>query len=394
VDREDTLPKRRRRDSSPEERCNLLWERTPSPQDDGRHSPSPLQYDTEGPHHGRFRNLPAHLRMGSRERATDAPPYSFAEIRDRPTHTRSRRYDVRGRTTLPTLWDMPHCPHTSPTGFTEGRPCVNVTTEGDKGVGQGGAKNPPHYPGGQENMRNVPYDHAGQHGARNLSHNGNVHRTTMEREDPRDTYPSRHDAGNNIPRGTVPDVNMRSTPDMNSQQKRDLTSIVSQLASEFQLFKDNLMPPATAADNDCPSPLTPDIVGHPPAVVSVPLPIPPVVPTGEPVHYDSGPRPTKQHIVKLESYASQGASFEAFLEKYEEHSRYYKWNDDDRVFHLKNCLTRTAATVLWARGKKATATQLIALLQNRHGTANQLERFCPTHGDASRWVKTRPFRTA
>jgi len=173
----------------------------------------------------------------------------------------------------------------------------------------------------------------------------------------------------------MPEVDMRYAPDANSQQIRDLTSIVSQLASKFRLLKDNLTPPATAADNDCPNPLTPDVVGRPPAVVAVSLPIPPVVPTGEPVHYDSGPRPKKQYIVKLESYAGQGASFDAFLEKYEEHSRYYKWNDDDRVFHLKNCLTGTAATDLWAGGKKATATQLIALLQNRHGTANQFERF-------------------
>jgi len=99
------------------------------------------------------------------------------------------------------------------------------------------------------------------------------------------------------------------------------------------------------------------------------------VPTGDPVHYDSGPPPKRQHIVKLESYAGQGASFAAFLENYKEHSRYYQWNDDDRIFHLKNCLTGTAATVLWAGGKKDKATQLIALLQNQHGTANQLERF-------------------
>jgi len=218
---------------------------------------------------------------------------------------------------------MPHRPHTSPTGSTEGRACMDVNTEGDNGLGQGGARSLPYYPGRQENMRNVPYDHAGQHGARNLSHDHNEHRTTMGREGPRDTHPSRYDARNNIPRGTMPDVDMRSTPDANSQQIRDLTSKVSQLASEsdFRLFKDNLTPPSTAADNDCPSPLTPDVVNRPPAVVAVPLPIPPVMPSGEPVYYDSGPRPKRQHIVKLESYAGQGASFEALVEKYEEHSR-------------------------------------------------------------------------
>jgi len=100
------------------------------------------------------------------------------------------------------------------------------------------------------------------------------------------------------------------------------------------------------------------------------------VPTGAPVHYDSDARPKRLHSIKLENYAGHGVSFEAFLaSKYEKHSRYYKWNDDDRVFHLKNCLTGPAVTVLRAGGKHATATQLIAFLQNRHGTENQLERF-------------------
>jgi len=67
-----------------------------------------------------------------------------------------------------------------------------------------------------------------------------------------------------------------------------MASLVSQLASEVLLLKTNLKPPAIAADNDSLSPLTHDVVGHPPAVATVPLPIPPVVPTGEPVHYESG----------------------------------------------------------------------------------------------------------
>jgi len=95
--------------------------------------------------------------------------------------------------------------------------------------------------------------------------------------------------------------------------------------------------------------------------------------TGEPVHYESG-TPPKRHTVKLENNAGQRASFEALLAKYEKHLHYYKRNDDDRVVHLKNCFIRTAATVLWAGGTHATATQLIALLKNQHGTENKLER--------------------
>jgi len=119
-------------------------------------------------------------------------------------------------------------------------------------------------------------------------------------------------------------------------------------------IRKSILPRPRPADNDSPNPPTPDGVGRLQAVVAVPLPLPPVVPTGEPVHYDSDTRPKR--TVKLESYTGQVASLEAFLAKYEEHSRYYRWNDDDRVFHLKNCLTGTAATVLWAGGTHATAT--------------------------------------
>jgi len=157
---------------------------------------------------------------------------------------------------------------------------------------------------------------------------------------------------------------MRPVRDTTTQQFRDMALLVSELASEVLLLKSNATPPATIVDNDSLSPLTPGVVGRPPKVVATPLPTPLVVPTSEPVHCESGARPKRQHTVKLENDAGQGASFLAFLAKYEEHSRYYKWNDDDRVFNLKNCLIGTAATVLWASGTHAMATHLIALLKN------------------------------
>jgi len=99
--------------------------------------------------------------------------------------------------------------------------------------------------------------------------------------------------------------------------------MISQLASEVLQLKSNPTPPATAADNDSLSPLAPETVSLPPQIVPTPLPLPPVVPAGEPLHYDSLPRP-KKYTVKLESFSGQGASFDSFLEKYEEHSPYYK----------------------------------------------------------------------
>jgi len=141
-------------------------------------------------------------------------------------------------------------------------------------------------------------------------------------EDLRDTYLSWYDARNNIPRGTTPDDDIRSVLETTSQQVWDLASLVSELKSEIRLLKSNPVPPATTAYNDSPNPPTTDGVGRPLAFVAVPLPLPPVVPIGEPVHYDSDTRPKR--TVKLESYAGQGASLEAFLAKYEEHSRYYR----------------------------------------------------------------------
>jgi len=49
---------------------------------------------------------------------------------------------------------------------------------------------------------------------------------------------------------------------------------------------------------------------------------------------------------KLETFAGQGASVEAFLAKFESHATYFEWGERDRVFQLKNSLTGTAAQAL------------------------------------------------
>jgi len=121
IDQEDNQPGRRRRDSGSEERRTLRWDRSPSPLADGRHSRSPLPYATEGPLYTRFRDLPAHLRTGSRERTTDAPPDGYVQTPYRPVYTRPSRPEVRGRISPATLWNISRRPPTSPTGLTEGR---------------------------------------------------------------------------------------------------------------------------------------------------------------------------------------------------------------------------------------------------------------------------------
>jgi len=80
-------------------------------------------------------------------------------------------------------------------------------------------------------------------------------------------------------------------------------------------------------------------------------------------------------MAKLEAYAGQGASLEAFLAKFESHSRYFGWTEEDRLFQLPNSLTGTAATVLWAGGAQDSSAELIGLLKDQHGSDNQTERF-------------------
>jgi len=103
-----------------------------------------------------------------------------------------------------------------------------------------------------------------------------------------------------------------------------------------------------------------------------------IVPEGEPTPDIPVPvvvRKQKTPMAKLEAYASQGASLEAFFAKFESHSRYFGWTEEDRLFQLQNSLTGTAAKVLWAGGAQDSSAELIGLLKDQHGSDNQTERF-------------------
>jgi len=115
------------------------------------------------------------------------------------------------------------------------------------------------------------------------------------------------------------------------------------------------------------------------SVRDIPLP-----PTARPATTTDGPekeatgdndRARKPAANRLETYARQGASVESFIAKFESHAKYYKWSEQDRVFQLKNSLTRTAAQALWTGGENATSSELIKLLHSRHGSKLQTERW-------------------
>jgi len=57
-------------------------------------------------------------------------------------------------------------------------------------------------------------------------------------------------------------------------------------------------------------------------------------------------RQQRMPAAKLETFAGQGASVEAFLANFESHATYFGWSERDRVFQLKNSLTGTAAQAL------------------------------------------------
>jgi len=86
-------------------------------------------------------------------------------------------------------------------------------------------------------------------------------------------------------------------------------------------------------------------------------------------------RQQRMPAAKLETFAGQGASVEAFLAKFESHATYFSWSERDRVFQLKNSLTGTAAQALWTGGENATSAGLITILHSRHGSKLQTARF-------------------
>jgi len=72
----------------------------------------------------------------------------------------------------------------------------------------------------------------------------------------------------------------------------------------------------------------------------------------------------KTPMTKLETYAGQGASLEAFLAKFEGHSKYFGWTEEDRLFQLQNSLKGTAAMILWAGSAQDSSAELIGLLKD------------------------------
>jgi len=72
---------------------------------------------------------------------------------------------------------------------------------------------------------------------------------------------------------------------------------------------------------------------------------------------------------------AKALTLEAFLSKFESHSRYFGWTGVDRLFQLQNSLTGTAATVLWAGHAQNSSAELLSLRNDQHSSDHQTERF-------------------
>jgi len=327
MNQEDNRTVRRRRDSGSEERRTLRWERSPSPLADGRHSRSPIPDVTEGPLYSRIRDLPAHLRTGSREHATDAPLDGYIQTANRSVHTRPSRPEARGRISPASLWNMSNRLPNSPTGLIEGKPRKTMNMDDGDDIGHNGVRYVHNAQVTTDNARLLSHDRENQHVIIHPPYDNGDNRNVLGSNDYRNTYTLRNDTHHSIPsdsfanarvRELAPDTDMRLERETTAQQHQDLVKLVSQLRSEIPSLLPVPNPPATLADCVRISIITPLTVTRPHTALVIPLPTPPVVPTGEPLHYDSNTRP-RRHTIKLESYAGQGAPLEAFLAKFEEH---------------------------------------------------------------------------
>ena len=66
---------------------------------------------------------------------------------------------------------------------------------------------------------------------------------------------------------------------------------------------------------------------------------------------------------------------ETFLARFDNCVRYFKWNEEDKLFQLCASLSGPAGQILWDAGTHTTVDEVERLLRNRFGNINQAERF-------------------
>jgi len=81
-----------------------------------------------------------------------------------------------------------------------------------------------------------------------------------------------------------------------------------------------------------------------------------------------------QPTIKLSSYDGS-TPLQSHIAKLNNCAKYYSWNSQEKVCHLKNSLEGPASQILWQISDKATEEQVLELLRHHFGHINQAERF-------------------
>ena len=85
--------------------------------------------------------------------------------------------------------------------------------------------------------------------------------------------------------------------------------------------------------------------------------------------------PPRSATAKLGSFDGATTPLETHLSRFETHSRFFKWSEEERLFHLSSSLIKDAGNILWDGSACGSSAALIRLLKNRFGVQNQSEKF-------------------
>ena len=85
--------------------------------------------------------------------------------------------------------------------------------------------------------------------------------------------------------------------------------------------------------------------------------------------------PPRRSSTKLQPYDGVSKPQETFLARFENFSSHYRWEEEERLFQLRNSLAKTVGNVLWDSGSPSSSVELISLLRSRYGSENQADRF-------------------
>ena len=93
--------------------------------------------------------------------------------------------------------------------------------------------------------------------------------------------------------------------------------------------------------------------------------------SGEPVVERKLPKQNgrQSNGVKLGSYDGS-TCLQTFLERFENYSEYFEWDEVDKLFQLRTSLVGAAVQILWDTGKQSTVGRIVALLTARFGSEN------------------------